>query len=271
MATVKVAFIGAGRMGEALIVGLLAKETLAAGEIIASDVDVDRLSSLSERHSIKTTTDNALAAGAADFVVLAVKPQQLEEVVKGLRSVLTSRKTVISIAAGVTVAGIRRVIEDAGVPIVRVMPNAPALVGRGVSAVVLPKGLAPERQDFVDGLFRAAGDVVHVDESDIDAVTAISGSGPAYFFLFVRELAKAGAKAGLSEPTALALARRTFLGSAHLLLETGRSEDELITAVASPGGTTEAALKVFASEGFADIIESAVMAALRRAEELAQT
>ncbi|MDP1808355.1 MAG: pyrroline-5-carboxylate reductase [Actinomycetota bacterium] len=264
----KLSLIGAGRMAEALISGILSGATLAPDDILAADVNEDRLRLINQRYSVATTTDSLHAAQAAEYILLSVKPQQIDEVVSALKPALTPQKTVISIAAGVSVARLQA-LAGPGVPIVRVMPNAPALVNRGMSAAALPPGLADEKKSFVDRLLRSAGEVIYVDEDLIDAVTAVSGSGPAYFFLFVRELAEAGVDAGLTREMALTLARQTFIGSAALLSETERSEDELIQAVASPGGTTEAALGVFASSDFKNIISRAVRAALDRAGELA--
>lgn len=266
--TTLLAFIGAGRMAEALISGLISKRLLAPDEIVVADIDPGRLAALCELYSVMTAADNSDAVRRADFVLLAVKPQHIDPVVTGLRDALSPDKTIISIAAGVTVARLRRLIGF-DLPIVRVMPNAPALVNQGISGVAFPPGLAADKRAFVDRLLESAGAVIHVDESDIDAVTAVSGSGPAYFFLFVRELARAGTAAGLDSDTALALARQTFIGSAALMARTGLSEDDLIRSVASPGGTTEAALDSFSGSKIENIMRDAVLAALVRAKELA--
>jgi len=255
-------------MAEALISGALSGGVLMPGDIIAADVDEDRLTFINRRYSVATTTDSLQAAQAAEYILLAVKPQQIDDVVAALSPALTPEKTVISIAAGVSVSRLQA-LAGPGIPIVRVMPNAPALVNRGISAAAVPPGLADEKKAFVEKFLRSAGEVISVDEGLIDAVTAVSGSGPAYFFLFVRELAAAGESAGLTHEMALALARQTFIGSAALLDRTGRGEDELIRGVASPGGTTEAALEVFAASDFAKIVAQAVCAALARAGELA--
>lgn len=262
------AFIGAGRMAEALISGLLSKKTLKAADILAADLNKDRLNLISERYSTATTADPVYAACEAQYILLAVKPQQIDEVAARIGPSLTPEKVLISIAAGVTVARLQALVGP-DVPIVRVMPNAPALVNKGISAAVVPAGLANEKRDFVDKILRSAGEVVYVEEGLINGVTAVSGSGPAYFFLFVRELEKAAVEIGLPRELALTLARETFFGSAALLEGTGRSEDELIKDVASPGGTTEAALNVFTASDFNSSISRAVRAAVDRAEVLA--
>jgi pyrroline-5-carboxylate reductase len=263
----QLAFIGGGRMAEALISGALAKGAAAPEGIVASDVDPARREYLAQTYRIETSNDNGRAAREAAFVFLAVKPQQIDEVVTALRADLTEDKVVVSIAAGVAVSRLRRLLA-LDVPVVRVMPNAPAFVNAGMSAIVFPREIEQSQTDFIDRLFGAVGDVVHIEESDINAVTAISGSGPAYFFLFVKELASAGEKMGLSRELANRLARETFFGSAKLLQAGTATEDELIRAVASPGGTTEAALDEFARSGFGDAVRRAAKAALSRAKEL---
>jgi pyrroline-5-carboxylate reductase len=263
----EIAFIGGGRMAEALISGVLAKGAVEPERIVVTDVDPARRDHLARTYGVRSSGDNGGAAREASFVVLAVKPQQIDEVVAGLSGHLTEDKVVVSIAAGVTVSRLKRLI-GLEAPVVRVMPNAPAFVNAGMSAIVLPPNLASVQTDFIDRLFGAVGDVVHVEESDINAVTAISGSGPAYFFLFVKELASAGKEMGLTAETADRLARETFFGSARLLKESEASEDELIRGVASPGGTTEAALARFAEAGLGEVVRRAAKAALTRAKEL---
>ncbi len=257
-------------MAEALVSGLLSEDTLGPDEIIVSDIDDKRLEALSRSFGVETTTDNRRAAELGKYILLAVKPQNIDQAVKSLGAPLTGDKAIISIAAGITTSRIRDLLGQ-DLPIVRVMPNTPALVNAGVSAVALPEGMDKEKKEFIQKLMSAAGVVVYVDEDDIDAVTALSGSGPAYFLQFVLELKKAGVDAGLSEETAAVLARQTFIGSAALLEQTGKTEGELIKAVASPGGTTEAALSAFSEMGLSDIVRKAVAAGLARAKALAKT
>lgn len=264
---VKLAFIGAGRMAEAIISGLLAGEALTATDIIAADVDSGRLDNIRERYGIAVTTENITAARAAEFILLAVKPQHFDEAVREIKGVLTEAHTLITIAAGVSVDRVRSLIEI-DLPIVRVMPNTPALVNAGISAVAFPREISDENRTFVERILSTVGAVVRVDESDMNAVTAVSGSGPAYFFLFVRAIAKAGVELGLDEELAVRLARQTFYGSARLLEAGSADEDDLIEAVASPGGTTEAALKSFARDRLEEVVARAAGSAAVRAEEL---
>lgn len=264
---VKLAFIGAGRMAEAIISGLLTGEALTATDIIAADVDSGRLDNIRERYGIAVTTENIAAARAAEFILLAVKPQHFDEAVREIKGALTEAHTLITIAAGVSVDRVRSLIEI-DLPIVRVMPNTPALVNAGISAVAFPREISDENRTFVERLLSTVGAVVRVDESDMNAVTAVSGSGPAYFFLFVRAIAKAGVELGLDEELAVRLARQTFYGSARLLEAGDADEDDLIAAVASPGGTTEAALKSFARDRLEEVVARAAGSAAVRAEEL---
>ncbi len=257
-------------MAEALIKGLLSKGTLGADQIVASDISDKRLTEISQAYGIETTSDNIGAVERSEYVLLAVKPQQIDAVLANLKNHISSENTVISIAAGVERLRIQALLES-DIPVVRVMPNAPALVNAGVSAVNLPLDLPEDQKEFIHSLLSSVGEVVYVDEEDLDAVTAVSGSGPAYFYLFVRELAQAGVEVGLTEEVALALARQTFCGSQILLKASGRSEDELISLVASPGGTTESALRVFDELGFAETIKKAVKQAVTRAKELADS
>ena len=257
-------------MAQALIKGLLSKDTLRADQIVASDISDKRLTEISRDYGVETTSDNIIAAESAQYVLLSVKPQHIDVVLANLKNHISVEKTVISIAAGVKTAKIQALL-GLNIPVVRVMPNTPALVNAGVSAVALPPDLKEDQKTFIHKLLTSVGEVVYVDEEDIDAVTAVSGSGPAYFYLFVRELTRAGVGAGLTGEVASVLARQTFFGSAALLKESGRSEDELISSVASPGGTTESALRVFNALGLGETIEKAVKQAVTRAKELANS
>jgi pyrroline-5-carboxylate reductase len=255
-------------MAEAIISGLIKSEALEPAELIASDVNNERLKYIQDRYGIDVSTENAIAAAKADFVLLAIKPQQFDEVVQGFQNVLSSDQILVTIAAGVSTTRARALI-DQDVAIVRVMPNTPALVNAGISAVALPSDLSPAKRNFIEKILMSVGEVVYVDESDMDAVTAVSGSGPAYFFLFVRELIAAGIEVGLDPELAARLARHTFFGSARLLQAGSEDESSLIEAVASPGGTTEAALRTMEAAEFGDIIRRGVQAAAARSRELA--
>ena len=262
-----ITFIGAGNMGEALIRGIIAAGLFSSDAITAADTDGDRRKKLAEELGIKTTPDNREAVRGADIVCLAIKPQALDPVLEELLEEITEDQLVISILAGVPT---RRIEDKLGknIRVVRVMPNTPALVGAGMAGISPGRFVVPDDMRFSEEILSAVGDVQRVPEDLIDAVTGVSGSGPAYFFLFTEALARAGRKLGLSREQADLLSRKTIIGAAKLMEETGLTPEELRRKVTSPGGTTEAALKTFEELGFEEIMEKAVLAARDRAREL---
>jgi pyrroline-5-carboxylate reductase len=262
-----IAFIGAGNMGEALIRGLLAGQAIAATHIIATDVRAERRDFLVKTFGVRAMDDNVQAVKAADIVVLAVKPQQVSEVLAGFKSAMSSEKLVISIAAGVTAARIERELGER-TRVLRVMPNTPALVGAGAAGVA--KGMYATENDLVTGelILGAVGISVRVEEKFIDAVTALSGSGPAYVFYVTEAMTEAGVAAGLDEALAKKLAMQTVYGAAKLLVESGEEPETLRRKVTSPGGTTEAALKVMTERKLVEIFAEAMRAAEKRSREL---
>ncbi len=262
-----VAFIGAGNMGEALIRGLLAARTVSPARIIAADVRAERREFLVKTFGVQAIDDNAEAVKAADIVLLAVKPQQMGEVLAGFKSVMTGSKLIVSIAAGVNTARIERELGGKA-RVVRVMPNTPVLVGAGAAA--LAKGTYATDEDLVtvESIFGAVGISVRVEEKLLDAVTALSGSGPAYVFYVTEAMIKAGVAAGLDEAVAKRLAIQTVYGAGKLLVESKDEPESLRRNVTSPGGTTEAALKVMNDRKLEEIFAEAIKAAEKRSREL---
>jgi pyrroline-5-carboxylate reductase len=262
-----IAFIGAGNMGEALIRGLLSTKTVAASRIIAADVRAERLDFFGRTFGVRVASDNAEAVKPADIIVLAVKPQQMSDVLASLASVATGTKLFISIAAGVTTARIERELGGQA-RVIRVMPNTPALVGAGAAAVA--KGAHATDEDVIaaEAILSAVGITAHVNEELLDAVTALSGSGPAYVFLVTEAMIKAGVAAGLDEGLARKLAVQTVLGAAKLMAESGEAPAGLRRKVTSPGGTTEAALKVLSERKLEEIFAEAIRAAEKRSRDL---
>ena len=263
----RIAFIGAGNMASALVHGLLSSGVAARERIVATDVRAEALAELHEKHGIATTPSNATAASASDLLVLCVKPQVLPAVLAELRGQLTAQALVVSIAAGVPTVVIERGLGP-GVRVVRAMPNTPALVLAGATAIA--KGSAATAADLAlaRALFASVGVVEEVEEPLLDAVTGLSGSGPAYVFLLVEALTEAGTKVGLSASTAAALAAQTVYGAAKLLHESGETPEALRRKVTSPGGTTQAGLERLAERGFSDVLRDAVERATARAKEL---
>jgi len=266
--TGRIGFIGAGNMAEAITRGLL-KAGLPAAKIIVADPEPARRELFSGELGGDAVEDNAKAAAEAEILVFAVKPQAMDPVVKGLARHLTDKHLVISIAAGITTRFFESAVP-AKLRVIRAMPNTPMLVGKGM--VVLAAGHAASGQDLevAKNIFSVGAQVLIVEECRMDAVTAISGSGPAYFFYFIEALRDAGVKEGLSPDDALRLATVTAEGAARLLLETKKPPEELRRMVTSPNGTTHAAITAMESLHVKQNILRGVRAAAARSKELAR-
>ena len=263
----KVGFIGAGNMGEALIKGLVESNLVASDHILISDVRAERLHELARQYSVAPVDSNAALLRAADVVILAVKPQIMAPMLRELVPALTGRPLLISLAAGVSTATIQSVLGKYP-RLIRVMPNTPALVLQGATAIARPQGVDPDDLDTAQEIFNAVGKVVVVDEELMDAVTGLSGSGPAYVALVVESLADGGVKMGLDRATALTLATQTVLGAARLLAETGLHPGALKDMVSSPGGTTIAGIAALEEGGIRTTFIRAVERATLRSREL---
>ena len=264
-----VGFIGGGNMGEALIKGLLGASLVPATAIHATDVRLERLKELDRLYGIQVSSDNADVVRHSDIVILAVKPQIMDAVLKEIAPAVTRRKLLISVAAGVSTAKIRTVLhKDAR--LIRVMPNTPALVLEGVTAIAKADGLEPDDLDTAGEIFSAVGRVVVLDESLMDAVTGLSGSGPAYVAVVIESLADGGVRMGLDRITAMTLATQTVLGAAKLLLETGMHPGALKDMVSSPGGTSIAGVAALEEGGIRTTFIKAVERATIRSRELGQ-
>lgn len=263
----RITFIGAGNMASSLIGGLIAKGTNAQS-ICASEPEASRRAYIEQQFGIITEPDNVAACKNADVIVLAVKPQIMRQVCTPLAGQLRPEQLVISIAAGITVASLSQWLQHDN--IVRCMPNTPALLQQGISGLFASPTVTEVQRSFAETILQAAGMVVWLDnEQQIDAVTAVSGSGPAYFFLLVEAMIEAGAKLGLSEETASVLAKQTALGAARMLCENPLSAIELRHQVTSPQGTTDAAIRSFQGAGFTAMVATALEAAAQRSAELA--
>jgi pyrroline-5-carboxylate reductase len=267
MDTRKLAFLGAGNMAESMCRGILKAGLYPAAAIIAADIAEPRRRLFQEQLGVRAVADAVEALDACDVAVLAVKPQQLADLLALAGPRLRPGHLLVSIVAG---APTRR-IEDAcpGRPrVVRVMPNTPMLVGRGMSAVSGGRFATADDVRAAVDICRAAGDAIVVDEPLMDAVTAVSGSGPAYFFFLVERLIEAGVAEGLTPEAAGRLARQTALGAAEMMLAAGDPPEELRRRVTSPGGTTEAAFRVLAERGVPEAFVAAVRRAAERSREL---
>lgn len=264
----KIAIIGGGKMGSIIAQGLIANKMTSPRNITVTDIDKAKLNSLRSSMKLKVSGNNEKAAKEADIIILAVKPQNMAVTLKEISSVIDKSKLVISIAAGITTNFIENALSK-GIRVVRVMPNTPALVGKGATAVAGGSRVKAGDVKLTQAIFNAVGVSVRVEEKHMDAVTGLSGSGPAYFFLIIEALIEAGFKKGLSRDLSKQLAAHTMLGAAHLCLQSDKEPAQLREMVTSPGGTTAAGLKVMEEENLREIIIAAVEAATRRSKELA--
>jgi len=266
----RIAMIGAGNMARALIGGLIARGH-PAERLVAADPDPGTRACVAREYGIETLNDNDRAVADADVVVLAVKPQVIDTVGKSIASALAAHCVVVSVAAGTPVARLRATL-GAERAVVRVMPNTPALHGAGTTGLYAAPGCSEAQRDAARRLFETVGAVFEIeDESLMDVVTAVSGSGPAYFFALAEALADAGRAAGLDRATAEGLAAQTAAGAGMMLASGKISAAELRRRVTSPGGTTAAALDLLQQKHFAGIVQAAVDAAVMRGRELGGT
>lgn len=263
------AFIGAGVMGEAMIRGILAQRLIAPEAITASDPLPERLQTLRGRYGIQTTTDNQVAARACKILVLSVKPQTLPKILPGIQEVLDPHCLVISILAGTPIGLIRR-----GLPadkIIRAMPNTPGQVGQGMTVWTATEAVDEVGRRQAQAILSALGKEVYVNDEDyLDMATALSGTGPAYIFLFMEALIDAGVHMGFSRRIAQELVYQTIEGSVAIARATNAHPTELRNQVTSPGGTTAAALYQLEKGGFRTVISKAIWAAYQRSKTLGE-
>jgi len=269
----KIGFVGGGNMAEAMIKGLLSAAFIKAKNLMVSDVVAERLEYLHREYKIRVTADNRELAKASDILVLAVKPQVMKDVLSGIGDLVDEGKLVISIAAGIHI----QVIEDhlnlegrKKVGVIRTMPNTPALVQEGVTALAVSAHVSKADLKVAHRIFEAIGKTVDVEESQLDAVTGLSGSGPAYIFMIIEALSDAGVKMGLSREVSNILTIQTVLGSARLALDSGKHPGELKDMVTSPGGTTISGLHTLEAGGLRTTLMNAVEEATKRSIWLGQ-
>lgn len=264
-----IAFIGAGNMAQGIIGGLV-EQGMPPADIIASAPTMTHLDSLQNTLGIRITQDNVEAVQNAQTVVLSVKPQVMKAVCEQLRESLPPSVLIVSVAAGITCSSLQAWLGGER-PIVRCMPNTPSLVGLGASGLFASPATRSDQKQIAERLMNAVGIVEWVEqEALLDAVTAVSGSGPAYFFLILESMVEAGIAQGLDETTSKRLAIQTARGAAELARTSSHSLADLRRQVTSPGGTTEQAIKSFESDGLRDIIKRAMKVCANRARELSQ-
>ena len=263
----KLGFIGGGNMAEAMIKGLITSSFIEAKNIIVSDVATARLDFLHSEYKVKITSDNREAVSKSDVVILAVKPQSVKKVLQDFIDLEMEKKLIVSVAAGVPISSMEEALSPDGsrkVGIVRTMPNTPALVQEGATAISAGEHVSKQDVKVAHRIFEAVGKTVDVDESLLDAVTGLSGSGPAYIFMIIEALSDAGVKMGLPRDVSNTLTIQTVLGSAKLACESGKHPGELKDMVTSPGGTTIAGLHTLEAGGLRTSLMDAVEAATER-------
>lgn len=264
----QVAFIGGGVMGEAMIKSLLRSGALAADRITLSEPNTDRRNLVSDQYQVHASANNAECARGADIIVLSVKPQVMDRVLDDLRGRIKPEALIFSIAAGISIEGLQQGLGGHG-PIVRVMPNTPAQIGQGISVWTCTEGVTDLQREQAVTILRAMGDEVFVDDEHyLDMATALSGTGPAYIFLFMEALIDAGVHMGFSRPVAERLVMQTIRGSTEYALASRLHPAQLRNQVTSPGGTTAAALYELEKGGLRTVVSRAIWAAYERSVEL---
>jgi pyrroline-5-carboxylate reductase len=266
-----IGFIGSGNMAEAMINGILKANVYRPGMVFTSDIRPERLSFLREHYGVRTTDSNAELASKSDILVLSVKPQNMPDALMSIKETIKPDALIMSIAAGITTSNISGVLGD--VAIVRIMPNMPAWVDEGASALYANEK-AKSKLEMARLIMLSVGEAIVLEDEDLmDAVTAVSGSGPAYYFLLMHEMIKSAIQLGLPEDAAKELVLQTAKGAALLAekaAENGETPDVLTKKVATPNGTTEAAFKVFTARNFEQTVKDALKAAADRSRELSK-
>ncbi|MBU4376868.1 MAG: pyrroline-5-carboxylate reductase [Candidatus Omnitrophica bacterium] len=265
----KIGILGCGNMGEAIAKGTIFSGLVNAGSLYLYDIDKDKARHVGECLDANISNSSEELCNECSVIVLAVKPQDVEEVLKEVNHAINPSKLLVSIAAGFTINKIKKFINDK-VGVIRVMPNMALSVNASASAICRDDCVTTEDMKFVKTLFTATGEVVEVEEKFMDAVTAISGSGPAYFFYLTEILERCAIEMGIEKEKAKLLAVKTALGSALLLADSDSQAESLRKRVTSKGGTTEAAFKYFAEKGLENILKGGIEAARKRAKELSE-
>lgn len=266
MKTKRIGFIGAGNMATAIINGILANKAKSAGELSVFDLDEKKLALMAEK-GVDTVSSCCELAEKSNIVVLAVKPQNYDEVLADIRDAVKDETVVVTIAAGISIDYVRKGLGK-NVPAVRVMPNTPLLLGKGASALCRSENISDSDFDEVYKMFSLSGDAVILPESQMNAVIAVNGSSPAYVYLFAKAMVDYAVSVGIDGDTALSLVAKTFEGSAEMLRSSGDTPEVLIEKVSSKGGTTIEALKVLRERNVPEAIKDAMAACTARAEEL---
>jgi pyrroline-5-carboxylate reductase len=261
----KIAIIGSGKMAEALLKGFLAKKLFTPQNITMTDVSVERLTFMAKTYGVRTTINNLQAFSGSEIILLAVKPQAISTVLTELQAVVTSEQIIVSIAAGISIA---QITGNKNLKIVRAMPNTPALIGQGATGVSFNALVSSSEKTQILSLFQSVGVAVEVPEEQINAVTGLSGSGPAFVFRLMEYCIEAGQELGLSKDVSQKLLFQTFIGSAQLAAQSTDALETLIANVTSPNGTTAAGREILEKSAVKNILKQTIIRAKQRADEL---
>lgn len=263
----KLCILGTGNMGDAILSGILSARLYKKGDVIVSDISEERLSKVKSKHGIETIQNNIEACTSSRFIVIAVKPGSMKSLLEEISDTISESNVIISVAAGVSISRIHGWLKK-DVPVVRVMPNTPVVVKEGITAIAASPGVKDDDLSVIKMVFDSMGKTVVLGEEYLNAVTGLSGSGPAYVFTIIEALSDGGVKVGLPRNTATLLAAQTVLGAAKMVLETGSHTGILRDMVTSPGGTTIEGLHQLETAGIRAALISAVEHAARRSKEL---
>ncbi|MFC1559838.1 pyrroline-5-carboxylate reductase [Candidatus Margulisiibacteriota bacterium] len=264
----RICFIGSGKMAEALIKGLLRSKKAQRRDIVSSDISRSRLNYIKRTYKVKVSSDNLAAIRNAKVIILAVKPQKMSYAISSLKKGITKKQLVISIAAGITLKSLEKALP--GIAVMRVMPNNPALIGEGIAAISSGKHVKRQQRTIAEKIFSSVGDFLYINEKHMDAVTALSGSGPAFIYHALSAMIKSGTDLGLNRKNSERLANKTMLGAIKTIISTGKAPEELISMVASKGGTTVAGLKILNKGKFGGTLRKAVKGAAVRSKEISR-
>ncbi|MGL5755906.1 MAG: pyrroline-5-carboxylate reductase [Paraclostridium sp.] len=265
----KIGFIGAGNMAKAMIGGIVKSGLVEGSSVYASDLNTMALESVKDEYKINVTTDSKEVVKNSDIVIVAVKPNIYDLVLEGVKELIDNNKIIVTIAAGKTIASVEQVIGK-DKKVIRTMPNTPALVNEGMSALCKNKNITDEELTMVKNIFSSFGKAEVVNEYLIDAVIGASGSAPAYVFMFIEAMADAAVVAGMPRNQAYTFAAQAVMGSAKMVLETGKHPGELKDMVCSPGGTTIEAVKTLEAEGFRSAIIKAIGDCIEKSKEMSK-
>lgn len=264
----KIGFIGSGKMANAIIKGIIDSNFCEAKNIFVSDLNKEALEKVKEEFKLNTTLENAEVVKNSNVIIMAVKPFVLKNVLSELKPFITENHVVISIAAGISIPAIEDILGE--VPVIRVMPNTPALVNEGMSAVCKGKFATRDQVKLAINIFKSVGKVIESEEKYIDIITAISGSGPAFYYYIIDEIAKAGEKLGLDYQTCLKLSAQTAYGAAKMIMDTDVSPEQLIINVTTPGGCTEVGNNTLKAKNISSILYDTIEETMKKARSLGE-